>query len=137
MSTARYAKKRCSVEIWESNTRTAGISLHRFPLDSRRREAWVRFCNNRSLQGKTPWQPRGRVVCSLHFEESALLRPGHLRHNALPSVLPTKRLAGLTQFGWQLATYGNLGNYTTGVRVTPTLHSFNAGTIWKRELPPK
>ncbi|KAM7288746.1 putative protein TPRXL [Ixodes scapularis] len=90
MSTARYAKKRCSVEIWESNTRTAGISLHRFPLDSRRREAWVRFCNNRSLQGKTPWQPRGRVVCSLHFEESALLRPGHLRHNALPSVLPTK-----------------------------------------------
>ncbi|KAM7284786.1 putative protein TPRXL [Ixodes scapularis] len=91
MSTARYAKKRCSVEMCESNTRTAGISLHRFPLDSRRREAWVRFCNNQSLQGKTPWQLRDRVVCSLYFEESALLRPGHLRHNALPSVLPTKR----------------------------------------------
>ncbi|KAM7289292.1 putative protein TPRXL [Ixodes scapularis] len=91
MSTARYAKKRCSVEMCESNTRTAGISLHPFSLDSRRREAWVRFCNNRSLQVKTPWQLRDRVVCSLHFEESALLRPGHLRHNALPSVLPTKK----------------------------------------------
>ncbi|XP_040064167.1 putative protein TPRXL [Ixodes scapularis] len=90
MSTARYAKKRCSVEVCESDTRTAGVSLHRFPLDSRRREVWVRFCNNRSLQGKTPWQLRDRVVCSLHFEESAFLRPGHLRHNALPSVLPTK-----------------------------------------------
>ncbi|KAM7281845.1 uncharacterized protein ISCGN_002006 [Ixodes scapularis] len=47
------------------------------------------------------------------------------------------RLAGLTQFGWQLATYGNLENCTTRVRVTPTLHFLYDGTIRKRELPPK
>ncbi|KAM7281485.1 hypothetical protein ISCGN_005848, partial [Ixodes scapularis] len=46
-------------------------------------------------------------------------------------------LAGLTQFGWQLATYWKLGNCTTRVRVTPTLHFFNAGIIRKGELPPK
>ncbi|KAM7311692.1 hypothetical protein ISCGN_008599 [Ixodes scapularis] len=43
----------------------------------------------------------------------------------------------LTQFGWQLATYGNLENCTTRVRVTPTLHFLYDGTIRKRELPPK
>ncbi|KAM7298957.1 hypothetical protein ISCGN_019524 [Ixodes scapularis] len=46
-------------------------------------------------------------------------------------------LAGLTQFRWQLATYGNLENCTTRVRVTPTLHFLYDGTIRKRELPPK
>ncbi|KAM7293826.1 DDE-type integrase/transposase/recombinase [Ixodes scapularis] len=46
-------------------------------------------------------------------------------------------LAGLTQFGWQLATYGNLENCTTRVRAMSTLHFHYDGTIRKRELPPK
>ncbi|KAM7282589.1 uncharacterized protein ISCGN_002735 [Ixodes scapularis] len=87
MSSTRYATRRCSVEECRSDNRTAGVSLHRFPVDTRRREAWVRFSNNRGLQGKTPWQLRNMVVCSLHFKASAFLRPGYLRHNAVPTVL--------------------------------------------------
>ncbi|KAM7304469.1 hypothetical protein ISCGN_014369 [Ixodes scapularis] len=55
MSTARYAKKRCSVEMCESNTRTAGISLHRFPLDSQRDDTWRHFQQKLSRFSSFAW----------------------------------------------------------------------------------
>ncbi|XP_049520509.1 uncharacterized protein LOC125944227 [Dermacentor silvarum] len=39
------------------------------------RESWVKFCRNPCLLDKTPGHLRSRVVCSLHFHESAFLRP--------------------------------------------------------------
>ncbi|KAG0415479.1 hypothetical protein HPB47_007350 [Ixodes persulcatus] len=49
---------------------------------------------------------------------------------ATPWDFTGERLAGLTQFGWQLAAYGNLGNYHESESV-PTLHFLNDGIIRK------
>ncbi|KAH6920971.1 hypothetical protein HPB50_028040 [Hyalomma asiaticum] len=84
----QYQRKRCAVKGCNSNSRTPGVSLHRFPLTSTRREYWVKFRRPPCLRGKTPGQLRLRVVCSLHFRESAFLRPGFLRRDAVPTIFP-------------------------------------------------
>ncbi|KAM7312428.1 uncharacterized protein ISCGN_009333 [Ixodes scapularis] len=143
---------KCLVHGCTRTHRDAGVSFHRLPGKDPLRSRWLealrlranskllhqldRVCSEHfSAQSFTSWE----VSKNLGFErkKERLDDPSTGSHTSTSVQKAQTGLAGLTQFGWQLATYLNLGNCTTRVRVIPALHFFYAGTIRKGELPPK
>lgn len=63
-----------------------GISIHRFPLEKTRREAWIRAV------GKENWQPTSAsAICSQHFAPEDMDLTGQtrrLRQGAVPTIFP-------------------------------------------------
>uniref|UniRef100_A0A6P7GJK5 THAP domain-containing protein 2-like n=1 Tax=Diabrotica virgifera virgifera TaxID=50390 RepID=A0A6P7GJK5_DIAVI len=76
----------CDYNAGNKKKFSSKVTLHGFPKDVKRREAWIQFVN------KENWEPRkGSKLCTRHFEErhvdrTSLAHPIRLRENAIPTI---------------------------------------------------
>lgn len=84
----------CCVPLCKSNAKnTPHVGFHEFPVDAKRREAWLRNISRNGHGGRGPnWTPRDTsLVCSQHFRQQDYKTNAKIRlllPNAVPTVFP-------------------------------------------------
>ncbi|CAH2218482.1 jg9828 [Pararge aegeria aegeria] len=87
----RKTVKYCAAFNCLNTSRDPTLSFFILPVEAERRRKWLKAIDREDLLTKENLKPKSYVVCSAHFEKSAIKIVTKLSSDAIPTIFPHKK----------------------------------------------